>query len=123
MLQRLKHSGLYLLVLVSSAASIAQPNITKLEYFIDADPGRGLGVDIPFTAAPNLNIIVNVPTGLLSDGFHLLTIRAQDQNGEWSLYENKAFFVSQSHSGINIKSIFIGNDLPGLIYIKWLTIR
>jgi gliding motility-associated-like protein len=85
-----------LFFLFPSAFTWAQPNITKMEYFIDADPGRGLGVDIPLVATPNLDIGIKVPTGTLSFGFHLLTIRVQDQNGAWSLFENKGFFVAKS---------------------------
>ncbi len=103
MLKSSYYSAISLLILIS-VASIAQPDITKMEYFIDADPGRGLGVDIPIAASSTIDLSINIPTTALSEGFHILTVRGQDQNGEWSLSENKVFFVSQS-STISINNI------------------
>ena len=101
---------------VSLSSTLTQNNIAAMEYFIDADPGRGLGVDIPITAATNLNILENVPTSLLSEGFHLITVRAQDENGVWGLSESKPFYVNQSTTTIqnNIAAMeyFIDAD-PG----------
>ncbi|MGB4973893.1 MAG: gliding motility-associated C-terminal domain-containing protein, partial [Cyclobacteriaceae bacterium] len=94
---------------VSESNTLVQNDITKIEYFIDADPGTGLGVDVPLTAAPNLNFIENIPTAALSEGFHVLSVRAQDQNGKWSLFENKVFFVNQS-------STLSQNDLTKIEY-------
>ncbi|HEY5690159.1 MAG TPA: gliding motility-associated C-terminal domain-containing protein, partial [Cyclobacteriaceae bacterium] len=101
---------------VTQSTTIVQNNIVAMEYFIDADPGRGLGVSIPLTPSMNLNIIENIPTGLLTEGFHLVTIRAQDQFGVWGLSESKPFFVNQSttivQNNIMAMEYFIDAD-PG----------
>ena len=72
----------YLLILLFFWAfkSNAQ-NLNKIEYFIDADPGYGAGVDIPFTASTilDVNFSVSLPD-TISDGFHYLTIRVKNAN-------------------------------------------
>ena len=81
-----------LLMLVSTLSS-AQ-NITKFEYFIDADPGVGLAVAANPTAAPTVtdfNIPINVAS--LSNGFHTLYIRGQNTANEWTHTHFRNFYV------------------------------
>ncbi|MCB0807509.1 MAG: hypothetical protein KDC05_17075, partial [Bacteroidales bacterium] len=60
-------------------------NITKVEYFLDTDPGYGAGTDVPVTPSPDLNNInINVDLSGLDDGIHKLFVRAKDENGVWS---------------------------------------
>lgn len=69
-------------------------NISKLEYFIDTDPGYGNAVNIPFTPATSVNDLsfdVNV-TGL-SEGPHKLFLRSKDANNKWSLVHTKGFTI------------------------------
>ncbi|MDZ4714720.1 MAG: gliding motility-associated C-terminal domain-containing protein, partial [Cytophagales bacterium] len=94
---------------VNQSSTIIQNNIVAMEYFIDADPGRGLGVAIPITPAINLNILENVPTSPLAEGFHLITVRAQDDRGIWGLSESKPFYV-------NLSSGAMQNNLINLEY-------
>ena len=73
------------------------PNITKAEYFLDADPGFGSATDVPVTAAPNLGgVAVTVPLGSLSAGFHTLSVRSRDATGKWSLTSVRAFYYETS---------------------------
>ena len=109
MFNKLKLYLVLLLLLVSSMITSAQPNVVKMEYYVDTDPGSGLRVDIPISSATTIDLTVNVPTGSLSEGFHVLTILAQDANLVWSQYENKVFYVSQS-------STLIANDINKIEY-------
>jgi len=59
------------------------PNLQEMEYYIDNDPGFGKGNTI--TGFSGGTDIVNIPTGSLSSGVHLVGIRAKDANGVWSL--------------------------------------
>lgn len=71
--------------------SIAQ-NITKLEYYIDNDPGYGLATDVPITAGTPINSFTfNVPMTSVTDGFHRVFVRAKDLNGDWTMVSNNAF--------------------------------
>ncbi|MGE0588315.1 MAG: gliding motility-associated C-terminal domain-containing protein [Cyclobacteriaceae bacterium] len=102
---------------VGASSTTSSNTIEAMEYFIDADPGRGLGIAIPITPAISLNVLENMPTSTLSDGFHVLTIRARDQFGQWSLSESRPFFVSSSSttfsSTIVAMEYFIDTD-PGI---------
>ena len=61
-------------------------NLVSAEYFIDTDPGFGLGTPIPITPAANLNNIpVTINTTGLSVGTHRLYIRTKNATGTWGL--------------------------------------
>jgi hypothetical protein len=96
------------------------PNITRLEYYIDNDPGYGLATEVPISAGQILNAeTFNVPMNSLSDGFHRIHVRAKDQNGNWSMVSQHQFLrttlnLTPPPSIPNIVKLeyFIDND-PG----------
>ena len=92
-------------------------NITAMEYYIDTDPGIGNGTSIAFTAGQSVSFTVSIATTSLSLGMHILVIRAQDDNGAWSINESRAFYVSATTVGAvaNITSLeyFFDSD-PGV---------
>ena len=94
------------------------PNINKLEYFIDADPGIGNANPIAVTAATQVSGISFTPNiGSLGNGFHTLFIRSLDATGKWSV-TNYAYFFKASNvtpALVNINKIeyFIDTD-PGI---------
>lgn len=69
-------------------------NITTVEYYIDADPGFGNGKKVAFTAGTDLDLTFDVDLSGLSDQPHTIYIRAQDDNGSWSLIHNYTFCFS-----------------------------
>jgi len=75
------------------------PNITAAEYFFDADPGNGNGINIPVTAGAIVNFTVSLPTSLAS-GFHFLAIRTKGANGRWGVFEARGFYVTGSTSDV-----------------------
>ncbi|GAB4231893.1 MAG: hypothetical protein Tsb0034_04440 [Ekhidna sp.] len=103
---------------------LAQENITAAEYFIDEDPGVGAATAIPTIVEEgqliDLQFTILTSTMDLSDGMHLLGIRIQDANGDWSHYETRTFIV-QSDVGvsdppaanINTLEYFVDED-PGV---------
>jgi hypothetical protein len=63
----------------------AQTNITKVEYYIDTDPGVGNATSISITPAIDIsNQALNLDVSALSNGIHKMVIRAQNANGVWS---------------------------------------
>jgi subtilase family serine protease len=63
----------------------ALPNVVKIEYYIDIDPGRGNGIPVAFT--PNINLqdlVINIDPASLIAGIHRLGLRGMDANGTWS---------------------------------------
>ncbi|MBH8571319.1 hypothetical protein KB206_20675 [Microvirga sp. STS02] len=98
----------------NAGATAAQ--LTKLEYFLDADPGYGNGVDVPVTASANLSsLAVLAPLTSLSEGFHTLQIRSRDANGGWSLTSTRTFYYEPGAavaSNINRIEYYFDTD-PG----------
>jgi HYR domain len=105
---------LFFLLIIASAKA---QTVKKIEYFIDTDPGHGLGVNVPLTAAMTINTSFNYAVSSLTDGIHLIGIRSQDQNLFWSLTETSAFYketIGSSSALSNVVKLeyFIDND-PG----------
>ncbi len=69
------------------------PDITALEYFIDTDPGFGLGVPVAVSPAPVLpNVSFTVDISSLTKGFHFILTRAKNTDGQWSTVQYLPFF-------------------------------
>lgn len=76
-----------------AAAVAAAPNITKLEYFFDADPGYGAGTNVTITAATSIiDLSVTASLAAVSDGFHTISFRAQDGSGKWGHAFTRPFY-------------------------------
>ena len=61
------------------------------EYFVDRDPGKGNGINIPVTDRKVLSF--NVKTDNLTLGTHNLSVRIQHIDGTWSDVVTRAFVV------------------------------
>lgn len=104
-----------------SLSQIALPNITKVEYYLDKDPGIGKATSISVTASTNIVDAVftlnNVNT--INKGTHILGFRAMDANGRWSqtsfwLFQVPfASTIPSTATNINKVEYFIDKD-PGL---------
>lgn len=72
--------------------------ITRVEYYIDADPGQGNGTSI--TYSPNLgqDIIGNVfiQVASITKGIHTISFRAKDSANNWSNLFSKTFEVEST---------------------------
>ena len=71
----------------------AQVNITAMEYFIDEDPGFGMGEPISITEGTIVDANVDIPTSELSNGVHHLYVRSLDADGLWSMTEARPFSI------------------------------
>ena len=71
------------------------PDVTKVEYFIDTDPGFGMGTNIPVAPSNNIsNLQFTIGLGSVASGFHTLYIRAGDASNRWSFCQVKMFYKS-----------------------------
>jgi hypothetical protein len=79
-------------VVVPYPATPVAPSLVKAEYFVDADPGAGNGIEIPLPASDNVSALnATIPlTGLIA-GIHKLYIRVLDASGKWSLTNYSLF--------------------------------
>ena len=88
-----KYSLVFFIILCFYLPVKAQPNITRVEYYIDTDPGYGNGINVPVLPGTNLSdVLVNINPSSLTEGVHQFSVRAKDANGAWSL-ENRWLFV------------------------------
>ena len=107
---------IFIAVLLLNTKAGAQ-NIIRTEYYIDTNPGFGMGTNVPVVPAANINNLqFSIPLGAVSYGFHTIFVRARDANGHWSLNQVSPFYrVSLNTNAIaNIvdAEYFIDSD-PG----------
>lgn len=93
----------------------AQQIITA-EYFFDQDPGAGNGTALTITSADTAQFIGNIPTTGLSNGFHVLYVRAKNAAGKWSLYEKRSFYIQPIRSAAqnNVAAEYFIDQDPGV---------
>ena len=108
------------------ASSFTAGPVTKMEYFIDTDPGVGSGTPISaFTAGDSVEVtrVITLPSNI-AIGAHKFYVRSQTTDKRWSITEVKDFnvacgetFVSATQTVIcpgqtTVLSLTAGN-LPG----------
>ncbi len=100
-------------ILLCSQALYAQ-NIVQVEYYIDTDPGFGNGTQVTITAAPDLDLNFNVDISNISDGLHVLFVRARDDSSKWSLTYTSPFLKKRLDVAPNVTKVeyYIDTD-PG----------
>ncbi|MCC2547766.1 T9SS type A sorting domain-containing protein [Hymenobacter sp. BT175] len=98
------------------SATLAAGNVTRVEYFLDNDPGFGNAINVPFTAATDVSgLAVTVDLTSIATGFHNLQVRSRDAAGKWSLTSVRSFYyepVLASAPNITRIEYFFDND-PG----------
>ncbi len=101
-------------MIVSSGSH--SPNIVKLEYAFDTDPGFGNGTPIILTTPDSLiDQTVNIDVSVLNSGSHILMLRAQDANGGWSETVTKLEITSPSASFPPITQLRYAFDTPPIM--------
>lgn len=77
----------------SSSQTVIDDNVVALEWFIDTDPGYGLGNAIAFSPGSQETVPMIIPLdSQLPLGFHKFFIRAKDAFGQWSIVQSQNFF-------------------------------
>ena len=107
---------LIILILFISSSGLFAQNIERVEYFFDIDPGYGNATEIAITPANQLELDLLVPMDDMDNGFHILYVRALDENGNWSNNFIRSFLKENLQSDVlpNVTSLeyFINTD-PG----------
>ncbi len=96
-------------------------NITRVEWYLDTDPGFGNGKQVNITPATDLsNVLIDINPEELTSGVHQLNVRAKDANEKWSLTQRWLLLKPYPKSvnpaplaNITYVEYFIGKD-PGL---------
>jgi hypothetical protein len=83
-----------------ASTTAALPNMDRVEYFLDTDPGYGQATAVTLTGTPGTSLTqaFTVPLGSVSPGFHALFIRSRDVNGGWSQVTRQIFYVEPASS-------------------------
>lgn len=111
----LDNKWLFLKPYSNTTAPVA-PNITRVEWFMDTDPGYGNGTPITITAGQNLqNLAINIDLIPLNQGVHIVGVRSRDANGAWS-HDNKWLFLKPyTNAG--------AAPVPNLTRVEWFLDR
>ncbi len=92
------------------------PDITKVEYFIDTDPGLDQGTYIPFfNPATDISETFLVPLNGVALGDHTLYVRAQDENGNWSIAASRDFEIINGNTISGTVTDVAGNPIEGVL--------
>ncbi|HSO89286.1 MAG TPA: T9SS type A sorting domain-containing protein [Draconibacterium sp.] len=101
--------------LVTRMPDSVHRKITAMEYFFDVDNGVGHGTPISFKSDDGVIVDITLPLASISDGQHMLYIRAKDEKGVWSGVFQQLFLKNPGQTDITlIKKVeyFINTD-PG----------
>jgi len=102
----------WLFVKPYSSSVLVQPNITRVEWYLDTDPGYGNGNALSISAGQDLaGLFFNIDVVPLSQGVHLVGVRSKDANGAWSL-DNKWIFLKPYNTGG-------GNPVPNIVRTEY----
>jgi hypothetical protein len=78
----------------------AANSLTALEYFLDTDPGPGLGTAIPIYENPSVEIARPVVMSNVSEGAHTVYFRAKKDDGLWGFSVPKKFYIIPVDGGL-----------------------
>jgi hypothetical protein len=92
------------------------PELARLEYFIDSDPGFGQGEAVDLPAETNTGALFRVDLDEYADGPHTLYIRAIDSIGKWTITQSFGFYRTDIPVNISKDIVYLEyfiNDDPG----------
>jgi hypothetical protein len=108
--------------LIVDLPSSAESDIQLVEYFIDTDPGYGLGTQVTLpSAGSDLTIDFSASLSGLDDGNHVLYIRAQNTLDKWGQVYAEGFSYTATGIGDEeINSLFkiYPNPSSGFIQVE-----
>jgi len=89
--------------------------IDKVEYFIDSDPGFGLGINVPINSLSKIDTSIHLNLSTVSTGVHKLYLRARDAAGLWSNVFSRNFIRVLGDSGRYVTELeYYFDSEPGI---------
>src|SRR4030042_2532175 len=91
----MKNKVLYMIVLwCFTTGQLFSQTVNRAEYFIDTDPGGGLGIIVPsISPGDSVEKDFNFDVSSLDAGYHMILIRTRDNHGRWSLVRGYKFYI------------------------------
>lgn len=111
----MRHTYCILCVLCVMVTSANAQNISRIEYFINTDPGFGKATVITgYTASADVaDFPVSVNLSSVSNGLNFLYIRAKDGNGSWSITNSTPFIKVDIIPSDIVRAEYFLNTDPG----------
>jgi len=82
-----------------TAGQLFSQTINRAEYFIDTDPGVGLGTAITsITPGDSIEKSFNFNVSSLDPGYHKIFIRVRDNHKKWSLVRGYKFYIYEENN-------------------------
>jgi len=103
------------LFLINCVPDQTLTEISRVEYFIDTDPGYGQGNPIEFQPGAIITMDLSIPANTLSPGLHTLVVRAKNNNGFWGQCYNRIFMKQGGKDDIALitRIEYFVNEDPG----------
>ncbi|RLD53658.1 MAG: hypothetical protein DRJ05_16085, partial [Bacteroidetes bacterium] len=85
------------------------PSIVQVEYFMDEDPGYGLGEQLAVNnvATPVVDVLISLDE--YNDGLHNIYVRSKDANGKWSETSIRPF----------LKTCLLSDPDPSIVQVEY----
>jgi PKD repeat protein len=90
----LNRSVLSVVVFVATLSGALGQQLLDAEYFIDVDPGPGNGIPLTVNPGATASLDVSIPTGVLSPGLHIFSVRFKQEDGQWGITGSATFAVN-----------------------------
>lgn len=92
--------------------SVKGQRVTRLEYFLDNDPGYGKANSLNSPASGLQSYVISMADA--TAGAHVLCLRAQDEQGKWSTVLARPLYVTSKADGkITALEYFFDSNDPG----------
>ena len=79
------------IVLAVAAACPAICQVTGVEYYIDKDPGYRNATSVSVNSGNDITKSFAISLASITNGFHIVGIRAKDAQGHWSVTQLHSF--------------------------------
>ena len=86
-------------------------DLSMIEYFFDTDPGYGLGRKLENPRTGKNTYLMDFSG--ISDGAHLLCLRAKDTNGHWSTMLSRPVYIYRPTGKVEALEYYFDDNDPG----------
>ena len=92
--------------------SVKGQRVARMEYFLDTDPGYGMAKSLSYPSQGEASLALDL--GDIDAGAHVLYLRAQDEQGKWSMVMARPLYVTNKADGsIVAMEYFFDKQDPG----------
>lgn len=104
-------------IFAANANPMVSAEVIAAEYFLDSDPGIGNATSISITGGTEVDFSFVIPGDDFIEGFHVIGLRTQDENGQWSMLEYISLYAVKSDANTKsdvVSAEYYVDDDPGI---------